>query len=139
MVNTIPDSRAALRTIIKGIHSGLPYKMGTEHIFRKFPHLLDVVAPDLAKFNDAFGDYFANEKIGLFLTIPVFMAGGVPAPKEGMNEPGQNITSVRTDFHAEPIANVIMQMEGKKVRLLHFSGCVVALVLICSVSCRYGV
>ncbi len=38
-----------------------------------------------------------------------------------IRQSGQNTTSVRTDFHAEPIANVIMQMEGKKVRLLHFS------------------
>jgi hypothetical protein len=95
LVNTVPDSRADLKTIIKGIKSGLPYKMGTEKIFRKFPELLDGVAPDLAKFNKAFGDYFASDLIGLLLTLPVFMAGGVPAPTEGT---GHLLASHRLDF-----------------------------------------
>lgn len=101
--NTVPDARARLMDIIHNISQHGPEKFGTENVFRSHPELLDPIKQDLEALNTAFGsNYFSKERIGLLLTIITFYAAASPSQAS------------RTDFHAEPIANLVVQLEGRK-------------------------
>jgi len=101
-VNCRPDARGALRTIVKGIVAGGSAKIGTEMIFRSFPQLLDEL-----EIGSRVGTLLGGaqkldaSRVGLLLTVPVFMATGAP--------------NARTDLHCEPIGNLMLQMGGRKV------------------------
>jgi len=97
----IPDARASLREVVGGIIAGGSAKIGTEMIMRRFPWLLDElqiserVGPLLGG-----ADVVASSRVGLLLTVPVFMATGAP--------------NARTDLHCEPIGNLMLQLGGRK-------------------------
>ena len=163
----VPDSRGQLRDVVSSIVEGGPAKIGTEMIFRRFPHLLDearpthrpprppaphtrprprVHAPLLvppsprpapstptaprsvptcslqpddsltrsacdcpqlgvqASAGPLLGgeEHLDSSRIGLMLTVPVFLATG----DEGARS--------RTDLHCEPIGNLALQFGGRK-------------------------
>ena len=99
----VPDGRASLHEIVSGIIAGGPAKIGTEVIFRTFPHLLDELrVSDLATPLLGGNEHIDASRIGLMLTVPVFMATG----KEGL--------PIRTDLHCEPIGNLVLQLGGRK-------------------------
>jgi hypothetical protein len=115
-INTVPDSRAKIKFIIANISKGGPEKLSTEMVFRSFPELLDQAAGDLRQLDHTFGGkgYFSRDQLGLFLTLPLFIAKG-REEETPMHVP-------RTDFHCEPISNAVVQIQGKKTWLLALPG-----------------
>lgn len=97
----VPDARAPLAEVVGRIVAGGPEKLGTEMIFRTFPHLLadlrmaERVAPLLGG-----ASHIDARRLGTTLTVPVFMATGAP--------------HARTDLHCEPIGNLMLQLGGWK-------------------------
>jgi len=98
----VPDARAPLRSIVRGILAGGSAKIGTEMIFRSFPRLLDELEIG-ARVGALLGgaSKMDSSRVGLLLTVPVFMATGAP--------------DARTDLHCEPIGNLMLQMGGSKL------------------------
>ena len=96
-----PNARAPLADVVRRIVAGGTEKIGTEMIFRRFPHLLDelkmaeLVAPLIGS-----ASHIDAQWLGSTLTVPVFMATGKP--------------QARTDLHCEPIANLVMMLGGSK-------------------------
>ena len=111
-----PDQEAPLRDIINNISNGGPQKIGSENIFRGFPSLLDSLNKTLL--DNVFGaGHFESYRLGMLLTVPVFYATGQPGA-----------ATVRTDLHAEPISNVVIQLTGRKKFTLIMYGVFWALV-----------
>jgi len=98
----VPDARAPLATIVRGIIDGGSAKIGTEMIFRSFPNLLDELEIG-SRVGSLLGGARTMDasRVGLLLTVPVFMATGAP--------------NARTDLHCEPIGNLMLQMSGRKL------------------------
>ena len=97
----VPDARAPLRTIVRGILAGGPAKIGTQKIFDAFPELLhDLALGETVGALLGGAEVVAARRVGLLLTVPVFMAHGAP--------------HVRTDLHCEPIGNLMLQLGGRK-------------------------
>jgi hypothetical protein len=98
-----PDSRGSLAEVAGRILAGGTEKLGTEMIFRSFPHLLDElrvaerVRPLLGS-----ESHLAPSRLGTTLTVPVFLAHGQPG------------AYARTDLHCEPIGNLALQLGGRK-------------------------
>lgn len=125
----MPDARAPLRDVVEQIQSGRPAKTGTERLFRLFPDLLRDLPLDLL--HRLFGaGHFEPWRIGTLLTAPIFLSrgrreekpageqeeGGVPTAdyhRQRSEGVAQNRTT-RTDLHCEPIANVAIQILGRK-------------------------
>jgi len=104
--NTVTDARAPLRDIIANITRGGPEKIGTEAVFRRFPELLERSHVQ-DRLHQVFGSgWFEAERIGLLLTMPIFLAKGAR-----LTDP---MASSRTDLHSEPICNVALQVEGRR-------------------------
>ena len=97
----VPDARAPLRTVVQGILAGSSAKIGTQKIFHAFPKLLDELQLP-ARVGALLGgnEVVAPSRVGLRLTVPVFMARGAP--------------HARTDLHCEPIGNLALQLGGRK-------------------------
>ena len=97
----VPDARGPLGSVVESIVNGGTAKLGTEMIFRSFPELLgqlqvaERVGPLLGG-----ESYIRESRLGTTLTVPVFMACGKPRS--------------RTDLHAEPIGNLMLQLGGRK-------------------------
>lgn len=99
----VPDARGSLGEVVRSIIAGGSAKIGTEKIFRAFPHLLEElgVAASVGPLLGASGEQrLAASRLGLSLTVPVFMATGAP--------------QARTDLHCEPIGNMALQLGGRK-------------------------
>lgn len=93
----VPDRRGSLRSI--PFEEGA--KVSTEMFFRNFPHLLRDFPLDFL--HRIFGSgHFEPRYIGKTLTVPLFWALG------------HHRNRVRTDMHCEPIANVALQLRGRK-------------------------
>lgn len=90
----VPDKTGTLAEILPLVRTGNA-KIATEMVIRRHPELLRELP--LAELDKTFGAYFNPRLLGLTLTAPLFVG------RRG-----------RTDLHAEPIANVALQMQGTK-------------------------
>lgn len=97
----IPDARGRLADVVGGIIDGGSAKIGTEMIFRTFPRLLTELRV-AERAEPLLGDrsHINESRLGMMLTVPVFMAHGAPR--------------ARTDLHCEPIGNLAIQLGGTK-------------------------
>jgi len=97
----VPDARGTLRDVVTAILDGGPQKLGTERVFRSYPNLLHQL--DVAeRAGPLLGGaaHIAPARIGLLLTVPIFLATGAPL--------------ARTDLHCEPIGNLVLNLAGRK-------------------------
>uniref|UniRef100_A0A7S2SEZ1 JmjC domain-containing protein n=1 Tax=Rhizochromulina marina TaxID=1034831 RepID=A0A7S2SEZ1_9STRA len=107
---TIPDARGRLAEVVGLVKAGAPVKAGTELLFRQFPSLLAELPLELL--HELFGSgHFSPRRMGTLLTAPIFLAQGKPEAKETESS---SRTTARTDLHCEPIANVALQITGRK-------------------------
>lgn len=105
--NPVPDARGRMRDIIANITAGGAQKITTESVFRSFPALLGA-SDAVPQLEAIFGRWFRPSYLGSLLAVPIFMGRGQA------RQDGRTIATVRTDFHAEPIANVVCQISGSK-------------------------
>lgn len=105
---SVPGARASIRDIVSAVrleNRSVYPKVGTEHVFRKFPDLLNALP--LNDLRAVFGGTFDPWYIGSLLTVPVFLSRGVQNSNLGGSK-------IRTDLHCEPIQNLCLHLVGKK-------------------------
>ena len=117
---TIPDLEWPLRDVVASVRGGSPAKAGSEKLFRAFPELVEELPTELL--GKLFGGrhHFRSSRVGSTLTCPIFLSQGVrreddddgAGAAEQKKRPSAQDT--RTDFHCEPIANVAIQLVGRK-------------------------
>lgn len=98
----VPDARAPLRAVLANISSGGPQKLGTEMVFRQEAGTVSDLH-ELGLTAKLGAHYFTPAMLGTILTMPLFVARGFARE------------TTRTDLHCEPIANAVLQLEGRKV------------------------
>lgn len=119
----VPDDYARISDIVFNITSkSMPHKIGTQLLAQQNPELVYEVAPNHIV-TELFGPYFSPTMVrGLFngrlqpiTVIPLFVAKARnnTAFAEGDSCPLKN-EQPRTDMHCEPIANILVQLEGEK-------------------------
>lgn len=119
----IPDAYARISDIVFNISSkSMPHKIGTQLLAQQNPELVYEVAPNRIV-TELFGPYFSPTMVrGLFngrlqpiTVIPLFVAKAKnnTALAEGETCHSEN-EQPRTDMHCEPIANILVQLEGEK-------------------------
>ena len=119
----IPDAHARISDIVFNITSkSMPHKIGTQLLARHNPELVYEVSPNHIV-TKLFGNYFSpamvrgllNGRLHPITVIPLFVAkarNGTNSEEDGRC-PLQN-EQPRTDMHCEPIANILVQLEGEK-------------------------
>jgi hypothetical protein len=117
----VPDSEGRISAIVANISKkALPHKIGTQLLARKNPELIYEVAPNDVMTN-LFGPFFSPKMVQGFLNgwmppltvVPLFVA---KAKKLQGNDTTclSSTEQPRTDMHCEPIANILVQLEGEK-------------------------
>jgi hypothetical protein len=105
---TVPDSRAPLGAVVRNITRGGPEKIGTQKITRAEPSIIrGLIEENSHWLTTVFTDARVNlwKRLGFYITIPVFMSRGMSSTLNA---------TTRTDFHTEPIANLVFQTLGYK-------------------------
>jgi len=122
-----PDNIAPLRNIVYNItKKNGTQKIGTQVPVERFPELISRVAPTQIV-TRLFGNRFTPENLkrGLFgipawTTVPIFLARGL----DQVDDSGYSINtttlslpsmSIRTELHCEPIGNIALQLQGRKL------------------------
>ena len=115
-----PDGYAKISDIVANISSkNMPHKIGTQLLASRKPELAYEVAPNHIV-SGLFGNYFtppsyqglANLKLHPIIILMV-AKGNNQASVGDQSCPNEN-EGPRTDMHCEPIANVLVQLEGEK-------------------------
>mmetsp|Transcript_16735 Transcript_16735/g.25131 ORF Transcript_16735/g.25131 Transcript_16735/m.25131 type:complete len:343 (-) Transcript_16735:25-1053(-) len=107
--NTVPDAKGPLATVVRNILSGGVEKFGSQKIVRSNPNVIHrLVDQNIEWMRDVFGETRTRiwRALGVTVTSPVFMSRG--------SGTGGLASTTRTDMHCEPIANLVVQTEGRK-------------------------
>ncbi len=107
-----PDGIAPLNEVVRQLREGRPVKTGSENLFRAFPYLVEDLP--LEHLGGLFGGIhqFQSSAIGKTLTVPIFLSSN--SPQKSPSSISRKEPGTRTDFHCEPIANLAIQLQGRK-------------------------
>jgi hypothetical protein len=123
-----PDAEGRISDIVANISAkSLPHKIGTQLLAQRNPELVYEVAPNQVV-TQVFGNFFTPTMVRGFLNgllpaitvIPLFIAKGNFRARLGDGDGGDDSScssdqeQPRTDMHCEPIANILVQLEGSK-------------------------
>lgn len=121
----VPDATGRISDIVANISSkSLPHKIGTQLLAQRNPEIVYEVAPNQIM-TQIFGNYFTPAMVRGFLNgllpaitvIPLFIAKANfrPVREDGTAScSDRSLEQPRTDMHCEPIANIMVQLEGAK-------------------------
>jgi hypothetical protein len=116
----VPDAEGRISDIVANISSkALPHKIGSQLLAHQNPELVYEVAPNHIV-TQLFGNYFSPTMVRGFFNgllppitiIPLFIAKA--NYKKQNNDTCSSEEQPRTDMHCEPIANILVQLEGEK-------------------------
>ena len=110
-----PDARGRISDIVANISSNaMPHKIGTQLLAQHNPEIIYEVAPNNIV-TELFGHFFSPMMVRVSLTvIPIFVAKAKRLKRSVDATCTADDEQPRTDMHCEPIANILVQLEGEK-------------------------
>lgn len=111
-----PDARGRISDIVANISAkAMPHKIGTQLLAQHNPEIIYEVAPNKIV-TKLFGNFFSPMMVRISLTvIPIFVAKAKLLERSADSKCAPDLDEYpRTDMHCEPIANILVQLEGEK-------------------------